>query len=267
MTSEEHREQPPPSRRIADRLRSAIHDGDLLPGDRLPSERDLAQEYGTARNTAREALRILAEEGLVDRRHGSGVFVRERRRTLRFGAERYSRRLREETGLSPYRAELAKQGLVPRVDCVSIERVVPPADVAERLGLTDEATDVVRRENWYYASDGTTEHPVQVGVTFVPWAIAEGTPLATSANLGKGSLYARFEDRGHRITRSREEVSARIPTPQEARGLMVPSGVPVLEVLHTGIDQGGRPFEVTRFVMRADLAALDYDMAVEETDD
>lgn len=267
MTSEEREEQPPPSRRIADHLRTAIQDGDLLPGEKLPSERDLAQTHGTARNTAREAVRILAEEGLVDRRHGSGVFVRERRKALRFGAERYSRRLREGTGLSPYRAELAKQGLIPRVDCVSIERVIAPTEITERLGLSAEAPDVVRRENWYYASDGASEHPVQMGITYVPWPIAEGTPLATSANLGKGSLYARFEERGHRITRSREEVTARMPSPEESRGLNLPTGVPVLEVLHTGIDQAGRPFEVTRFVMRADLAALDYDMAVEETDE
>ncbi|WP_049573233.1 GntR family transcriptional regulator [Nocardiopsis sp. SBT366] len=267
MTSEERGERPPPSRRIADQLRAAIQDGDLRPGGRLPSERELAEAHGTARNTAREAIRILAEEGLVDRRHGSGVFVRERRRALRFGAERYSRRLREKTGLSPYRAELAKQGLLPRVDCVSIQRVVAPTEIAERLRLPVGTPDVVRRENWYYASDGASEHPVQVGVTYVPWPIAEGTPLADSANLGKGSLYARFEERGHRITRSREEVTARMPSHEEARGLNLPTGVPVLEVLHTGIDQAGHPFEVTRFVMRADLAALDYDMAVEETDD
>jgi GntR family transcriptional regulator len=40
--------------------------------------------------------------------------------------------------------------------------------------------------------------------------------------------------------------------------------VPIIEVLHTGIDQDGQPFEVTRFVMRADLNALDYDLPVED---
>jgi GntR family transcriptional regulator len=38
----------------------------------------------------------------------------------------------------------------------------------------------------------------------------------------------------------------------------------VLVVLHTGIDQDGLPFEVTRFVMRADTGGLDYAMAVDE---
>ncbi|NMI00862.1 GntR family transcriptional regulator [Pseudonocardia acidicola] len=249
-----------PSRRLAHQLREAITSGELPPGAKLPSERVLAAEHGVARNTAREAIRLLAEEGLVTASHGRGVFVREKRRLLRFGSERYSRTTRESTGLSPYRAEVARQGRTARVECTSITRTVPPVDVAERLGVDPESESVVRRENWYYADD----EPVQVGITYIPWEIAGGSVLATSAQMGKGSLYARFEELGHAITTVREEVTARMPTPEETRGLAVPDGVPVLDVLHTGIDQDGRAFEVTRFVMRADLNGLDYRMPVEQ---
>ena len=62
----------------------------------------------------------------------------------------------------------------------------------------------------------------------------------------------------------REEVAARMPTPDEASGLAVPDGVPVLDVLHTGVDEHGRAFEVTRFIMRADVNGLDYRMPVEQ---
>lgn len=205
-------------------------------------------------------MRILADEGLVTAAHGRGVFVREPQRLLRFGSSRYSNRLRDRTGLSPFRAEVAEQGRVARVDCMSITRVAPPERVAARLGVDPESDTVVRRENWYYADD----EPVQIGVTYIPWSIAADSVLATTAQLGTCSLYARLEERGHRITRIREEVSARMPTPDELRGLAIPDGVPVLEVLHTGIDQDDRPFEVTHFVMRADLNAVDYRMAVED---
>lgn len=249
-----------PSRRLANELRGAVAAGDLPPGGRLPSERVLAEQHGVARNTAREAIRQLAEEGLVTAVHGKGVFVREKQRLLRFGSSRYSHRLREETGLSPYRAEVTRQGLTARVNCTSIERAVPPRDVADRLGVDPDEPSVVRRENWYYADD----EPVQVGVTFIPWEIAAGSVLATSAQMGKGSLYARLEELGHPIARIREEVSARMPNPDEAERLSIPYGVPVIEVLHTGIDERGRPFEVTRFTMRADLNGLDYNMPVED---
>ncbi|AHH17606.1 transcriptional regulator, GntR family [Nocardia nova SH22a] len=250
----------PASRQVANELRRAITSGELAPGDQLPSERALAESHGVARNTAREAIRILAEEGLVTARHGKGVFVRKPQRLLRFGSERYSNRVREETGLSPYRAEAAKQGRAARVECTSITRIAPPDDVASRLSLDPAVDTVVRRENWYYADD----EPVQVGVTYIPWSIADGSVLATSAQMGKGSLYARFEDRGHRISRVREEISARMPSPEEVQGLEIPDGVPVVDVLHTGIDQNGKPFEVTHFVMRADSNGLDYNMPVED---
>lgn len=248
-----------PSRRLASALRDAIVSGTLAPGDRLPSERSLAGQHQVARNTAREAVRLLADEGLVTAVHGKGVFVRERRRLLRFGQERYSRTVRERTGLSPYRAELAEQGRVARVDCTSITRTTPPEMVADRLGIDPHPNSVVRRENWYFADD----EPVQVGITYIPWSIAEGSVLATSAQMGPGSLYARFEELGYPITTIREEVSARMPNPDEVRGLAIPDGVPVIDVLHTGIDDQGRAFEVTRFTMRADLNGLDYTMPVE----
>lgn len=249
-----------PSRRLAHELRTAITTGALSPGARLPSERTLAAEHGVARNTAREAIRLLADEGLVTVQHGRGVFVREKRRLMRFGAGRYSRTLREATGVSPFRAEAAKQGRTARTECRSITRVVPPPEVAERLDVDPDTESVVRRENWYFADD----EPVQLGITYAVWAEVAASAVGASADLGHGSLYARFADLGHEIARVREEVTARMPTPEEIRGLDIPDGVPVLDVLHTGIDDHGRPFEVTCFVMRADLNGLDYRMPVED---
>ncbi|WP_068326818.1 GntR family transcriptional regulator [Janibacter terrae] len=248
------------SRQVAAALRAAIESGEFQPGDRLPSERVLASDHGVARNTAREAIRQLAEAGLVTAHHGKGVFVRSKPRLMRFGQWRYSRKLREETGLSPFHAELAAQDRVPNAFLKEIGRVVPPSEVAERLGVSAGEPSVVRRENWYFADD----EPMQVGVTYVPWSIAEGTELAQGDNLGKGDLYARFAELGHEITYTREEVMARMPTLDEANGLRLPEGVPVLVVLHTGLDQDRRPFEVTQFTMRADYSGLDYTMKVDE---
>jgi DNA-binding GntR family transcriptional regulator len=65
-------------RRIAADLRVRIENGDLAPGDALPSEATLVDTYGVARGTARAALASLESEGLVDARHGKGRFVRRR---------------------------------------------------------------------------------------------------------------------------------------------------------------------------------------------
>jgi GntR family transcriptional regulator len=178
---------------------------------------------------------------------------------MRLGQRRYSKKLREETGVSPFHAEALAQGRTPSARCASIQRVTPPPDIVDRLGVDPDSASVVRRENWYYADS----EPMQIGTTFIPWTIAEGTVLGYTDALGPGDLYARFEDTGHLITRTREEVTARMPTPEERAGLQIPDGVPVLDVLHTAIDQDGQPFEVTRFVMRADYTGLDYLMPVD----
>lgn len=65
------------SKVLAAKLRHAILAGEYRPGEQLPSRRDLAREHGIAGNTAGEAVRRLAEEGLVHRHHGKGVFVTE----------------------------------------------------------------------------------------------------------------------------------------------------------------------------------------------
>lgn len=261
MTTSERTPQGPgtASRQLANHLRALIATGELAPGDQLPSERTLAAEYDVARNTAREAIRQLAESGLVTSQHGKGVFVRDKARLMRFGQMRYSKKLRDETGVSPYHAEVLAQGREPSATCTSIERVTPPAEIVERLQVDPNSLSVVRRENWYYAD----EEPMQVGITFIPWTIADDSPLGHTDELGPGDLYARFEDRGHLITYTREEVTARMPTPEETEGLRIPDGVPVLDVLHTGIDQDKVPFEVTRFIMRADFTGLDYTMPVD----
>lgn len=116
------------------------------------------------------------------------------------------------------------------------------------------------RENWYLADD----EPVQVGVTYIPAEVVGDSPPASAKMLGKGSIYARFEELGVPIARIREEISTRMPNLDEMAGLGLPPGVPVIEVLHTGFDEQRRPFEVTRFVMRGNLNGLDYDMPVED---
>lgn len=60
---------------IAALLRRDITRGDLAPRERLAPERDLAQHYGVARGTVREALNQLSSEGLVEIRPGSGTYV------------------------------------------------------------------------------------------------------------------------------------------------------------------------------------------------
>jgi len=63
---------------VADILRAAIERGELAPDRAIPSESRLMQEHGIARETARKAVRVLVDEGLVYVVQGRGVYVRKR---------------------------------------------------------------------------------------------------------------------------------------------------------------------------------------------
>lgn len=248
----------PASERLADELRRAIESGELDAGAKLPSERELAELHGIARNTARQAIRLLAESGLVIAEHGRGVFVRPAISVIRLGNDRYSPRYRD-TGLSPFLLECAKQGKAGRFEVLSIERVTPPADVAARLKLSPDTKSALRRENVFWAD----ADPVQRVTTWLPWALADGTGLLRDETGHPYGIHGILEERGHTMARIHDEISARMPTPDEREHLRLSPGVPVLDVLHTSIDTDGEPYELTRFVMRADLSALRYDAPVE----
>ncbi|MDG9718964.1 FadR/GntR family transcriptional regulator [Streptomyces sp. DH24] len=58
-----------------ERVKAMIADGTLQPGQRLPAERDLAAQLGISRGSVREAVRALTVLGVLEARHGSGIYV------------------------------------------------------------------------------------------------------------------------------------------------------------------------------------------------
>jgi DNA-binding GntR family transcriptional regulator len=65
----------PRYRQLAETLRAAIARGDYAVGSQLPPELELAQTHGVSRHTARDAIRLLTEAGLIARRRGAGTTV------------------------------------------------------------------------------------------------------------------------------------------------------------------------------------------------
>jgi GntR family transcriptional regulator len=178
---------------------------------------------------------------------------------VRLSPGRYSRRLREQTGLSPFGIEATQQGRTTRVVTKSVGFGPAPAEVCERLGLRP-GSDVVHRMSWSFVDD----EPIQLAVTYLPLGVAGESAQVADRNTDENSMYARLEELGWPVARVREEITARMPTVEEAGALGMPSGVPVIELLHTSMDDWKRPFAVVRVLMRADLNSLAYEMPVED---
>lgn len=65
-----------PSDQIIQQIQDAIRNGDLARGAKLPTERELGEQFGVSRSVVREAIKALDAMGLVESRQGSGIFVR-----------------------------------------------------------------------------------------------------------------------------------------------------------------------------------------------
>jgi len=63
------------TQRAIERIKAMIAEGRLEPGQRLPAERDLASDLGISRSSVREAIRALTVLGVLEARHGSGIYV------------------------------------------------------------------------------------------------------------------------------------------------------------------------------------------------
>ena len=83
---------------VAEELGELILTGELQPGAKLPSENDLAAQFGVSRNVVREGIRSLIEQGLVAVRPGDGIYVQVPDESTVVNA--FSRRKRTMTGMS-----------------------------------------------------------------------------------------------------------------------------------------------------------------------
>ena len=230
-------------KQIADHLRDVIARRGLAEGEQLPSEAQLMEHYGVARMTIRNALRVLLDEGLVTAEHGRGVYVRARPPVRQLASDRFAQRHRKE-GNAAFNAEAM----------LTVSTSRPPAEVANRLRVADDADVVVRSRR--YLLDGK---PVETAVSYIPADLAVGTPIA-DLNPGPGGIYARLEEQGYALARFTEDVSARMPTPEEIRVLGLRSGVPVFHLIRTAFDVDGRAVEVCDTVMAADAHLLSYEL-------
>jgi GntR family transcriptional regulator len=160
----------PVYRQIADQLRDAIGRREFPPGAKLPSERVLMERYQTSRVTVRQAIAVLGAEGLINVEHGRGVFVRARPPLRRLGYERLGRRERE-AGRGAFLSDALAAGREASAE-VEVARGAAPAEIAERLQLSEGERVLIRRRRML--ADG---QPVQLATSYLPLRLVEGTQV------------------------------------------------------------------------------------------
>src|SRR5262245_23517656 len=113
--------------------------GGLAPGNRLPSELDLARRFGVARKTVRRALSYLQDEGFLRTEHGRGSFVTGKVIEFRVGARRFFEQGLTDNAMAPARKLIAMGRAPAPASLVDVLKLNPDEDVlqATMLGLAD----------------------------------------------------------------------------------------------------------------------------------
>lgn len=218
---------------IEDELGERIEAGDLTPGSRLPTERQLAETLGVSRMTARAALSRLEQRGLIVRRQGSGTFVAEPK-------------LRQDAShLHGFFQETVGQGVFPTSTLIEqTERLATRHLVAVlRLRLGETVYKVVRLRS-------VRGQPVVLETSYFPTRVVPGL---LDLDLETSSIYRllerHYDARPVRALQSLEPVVAR---PADAELLQVQRGDPLMLVERTSWDATGRTVEHARDLYRGD---------------
>jgi GntR family transcriptional regulator len=222
------------ARQVADVLRHQVLAGAYTP--HLPDEARLGTEFQTSRNTIREALRLLAAEGLVERLPGVGTTV---------VTEKYPHPLQQLTGLAETLHEHGE--ITNEVRALSVVR--PPAMVARRLGVPP-GEPVVYLER-LRRLDGS---PVSLDLTWLPQDI--GVPLLAE-DLAHRDVFVLIEQvTGQRLGTAEVSVEAVNADPHSAALLDVPDRSALLMVERVSHLADGRPVDLEWVRFRGDRLTL-----------
>lgn len=252
--------------RVLDDLRHRISSGLLEPGARVPSRNAIIARYGVGETAAKHALAVLAAEGLIEARPGSGSYVRHAPVTRYLEHGRLGHPGSPFGLAGPVPAGPAPAGTGPAGDEAGPRpvreheagRVPPPPAVARRLGL--RAGSLTMRTRYVLCAGGTT---VQLALSWEPVSLTAGTPVAVPEEgpLAGHGVIERMKAIGIIVDQVTEDISVRPALRAEAAVLGLAPGAPVLLVERSHL-AGGRAVETADIVVAADGHRLRYRIPV-----
>ncbi len=236
---------PPPARssrdsfwtRIASELAEAIGNGVYAPGQRLPSEHTLAEQYGVNRHTIRRSLASLCTQGLVRISQGSGTYVEEFAVDLALGKR------------TRHQQNLAQSGLRGGLQVLQARTVRATAAQAKALQVPTRSPLL-----WLRVLGEAEQQPLQVSERLFPLPRFEGLAEVVRST---GSITAGFAACGVAdYTRRESRITAVLPEAEVAALLKQSPSRPVLQVESINVDAAGQPIEYATACFAGDRVKL-----------
>jgi GntR family transcriptional regulator len=225
--------------RVEKYLRDRIRSGELKPGDPVPPESQLVQQFNISRMTVRQALSRLVFEGLIERQRGRGSFVAE----ARF----------QHTHVFPsFEEEMQARGA--KTSHQLIEKRVEPAEgkVADNLGLPED-TPVIVLERQRLVDGQVVGYEIRYFPRWVGDALTEeeirSQSLVTAMRRVLGRVHSRLKLR----------IIASVARPREAKYLDIKVGAPVLIRENTWLVDPEGPIQYGKSIYRGDRYQMDLE--------
>jgi GntR family transcriptional regulator len=230
---------PPPSSayvRIAAELRNRILGNQLAPHTALPSERELSDQHGVSRMTARHALALLESEGYVYRKRPRGTFVAESRVSFQIGS---------------FSDEITRKGKEPGAQVLWAERRHPTISAQQALGLgADDWVHALQRLRF------ADQEPIAIETTYFP---AKLTPGLIDEDL-HGSLWEVLRNK-YNVTpvNATATIESIVIDDPSCAHLRIRPASPGLLLTRWSCDNDGQCIEFARDVYRADRARFEVE--------
>lgn len=211
--------------KIHDAIKKDIDEGVWLIGDRLPSERDLADHFEVSRMTLRQAVTLLVEEGILERRVGSGTYVA-------------SHRVRDKMrGTTSFTEIVHSQGKTPSSKLISYQRQLASDTEIKELQL--EPSDyVIRMERIRYADN--------IPLVFEVASIPEKFIKDMKRDEITEHFFKTLVSHGFEIGKSRQTIYAKTASERVASYLSVSRDHAILALTQVSYFSNGNPFEYVR---------------------
>jgi DNA-binding GntR family transcriptional regulator len=214
-------------------LKQKVDQRVLRPGDRLPSEHEICEEFHVSRTVVRQALHELEYEGLIVKRKGIGTFIAEPKIEESFVQR-----------ASGFHADMTAQKLPTHSVILRNELVRADTRISQLLRLRAGAKVVVLERLRFVGRD-----PIQHVTSFIPHALC---PEILETDFSRRSLYAFLEERGVFVAKGYRTVEAVRATSADAKLLKISTGSALVLIESLGCTENGTPVEYFRAVHRGD---------------
>lgn len=219
---------------LKERLKESIDGGRWVPGDKIPSENQLMDQYSVSRNTAKKAIEELVQEGALYRIQGKGTFVAK------------PKLQQSLMGFYSFSKVLKEKGMNPKDIILAIKEVTPTSKVKEGLQLTNDE-NVIEMKRLRCADD----EPYILESSFIPKSIIPD--MEKLKQVGQISLYDLLEQEFNVVvSRAKEAFEPVLIRADESEYLQTKEGLPALLLERTAYDAKGLPVEFCQSIVRGD---------------